>query len=103
MKALGAREGQIRGIFLVEGACIGVVGGLLGVLAAWGASFPGDAVARSIMQSQTPRPIEESLFAYNAWLTVGAPALSAIVTTLAAVYPAHRAARVDPITSLRHE
>jgi putative ABC transport system permease protein len=103
MKALGAREGQIRGIFLVEGACIGVVGGLLGLLAAWAFAIPGDAVARSIMQAQTPRPIEESLFAFTPWLTAGAPAMAAIVTTLAAVYPAHRAAWVDPVTSLRHE
>ncbi len=30
-------------------------------------------------------------------------ALAPLITTLAAVYPAHRAASVDPITSLRHE
>lgn len=103
MKALGAREGQIRAIFLVEGLFIGLLGGVLGLLLAWGASYPGDAVARSIMESQTPRPIAGSLFVFPPWLTLGVPALAAVVATLAASYPARRAARVDPITSLRHD
>lgn len=103
MKALGARTGQVRAIFLVEGAVIGLIGGLLGLLLAWGLSYPGDSVAKSIMQAQAPRPVEGSLFDFSPWLVVGAPALAALVTMLAAIYPAHRAARVDPITSLRHE
>lgn len=103
MKALGARTGQVRTIFLVEGAVIGLVGGLLGLLLAWLSSFPGDSVAKSIMQAQAPRPVTDSLFAFSPWLVVGSPVLATIVTMLSAVYPAHRAARVDPITSLRHE
>ncbi len=103
MKALGARDGQIRAIFLVEGLFLGLLGGGLGLLLGWFASFPGDAVARSIMEAQTPRPIDASLFVFPPWLTLGVPALAALITTLAAVYPAHRAARVDPITSLRHD
>ena len=103
MKALGARTGQVRAIFLVEGAAIGLVGGALGQLLAWLLSFPGDRVAKSIMNAQTPRPIEGSLFAFPLWLVLGAPALAAIIATLAAAYPAHRAASVDPMTSLRHE
>ncbi len=103
MKALGARTVQVRAIFLVEGAVIGLVGGLLGLLLAWLLSIPGDSVARSLMQAQSPRPVTDSLFDFSPWLVIGAPALAAFITMLAAVYPAHRAARVDPITSLRHE
>jgi putative ABC transport system permease protein len=103
MKAVGARDGQILAIFLVEGGVIGLLGGLLGLGLAWLASFPGDAVAKSIMEPQAHRPIEGSLFAFPTWLVLGGPALAALITTLAAVYPAHRAARVDPITSLRHD
>jgi putative ABC transport system permease protein len=47
--------------------------------------------------------MEGSVFAFPLWLTVGVPLFACLVTTLAAVYPARRAAKVDPITALRHE
>jgi putative ABC transport system permease protein len=103
MKALGARTSQVRMIFLIEGASIGLVGGGLGLLLGWIASFPGDAIARSIMQAQSPKPIEGSLFAFPIWLVLGTQILATLITMLAALYPAHRAARMDPIISLRHE
>jgi len=103
LKALGARTGHIRLIFLVEGAALGLAGGLIGLALAFLASYPGDAIAKSIMEPQPQTPVKGSLFAYPWWLVLGAPALAALITTLAAVYPAHRAASVEPITSLRHE
>lgn len=103
MKAVGARDIHIQLIFLVEGALIGLVGGLLGLLAGWLASFPLNAVARSIVEQQTRQPLEESLFVFPPLLMGGIVAFAAVVTTLAAVYPARRAAKVNPVTALRHE
>jgi putative ABC transport system permease protein len=107
MKALGARDGHIRLIFVVEGVLMGLVGSGLGLLLAWLTSFPGDSIARSIMEPQTHPSlrgeITESLLAFPLWLVAGVPALVCLITTLAAWYPASRAARVDPVTSLRHE
>jgi putative ABC transport system permease protein len=103
LKALGARTVHLRLLFLVEGAVLGLVGSLLGLGLAYLASIPGDSIAKSIMEPQTNMPVKESLFIFPLWLTLGVPALTTLITTLAAVYPAHRAASVDPITSLRHE
>jgi putative ABC transport system permease protein len=103
MKAVGARDGHIQSIFLVEGAAIGLIGGGLGLLLSWIASFPGDAVARSLVEKQAGAPLGESLFIFPLWLALGVPVFAAVVTTLAAVLPAHRAARVSPIAALRHE
>src|SRR5260370_1303464 len=44
MKAVGARDAHIRRAFLVEGALVGAVGGVLGLGLAWGATGPGNAV-----------------------------------------------------------
>jgi putative ABC transport system permease protein len=103
MKAVGARDRHIQFLFLVEGALIGIVGGALGLFLSWLASFPGDAVAKHLMQQQTGSPVEGSMFAFPLLLTLGVPVFACLVTTLAAVYPAHRAAKVNPITALRHE
>jgi putative ABC transport system permease protein len=103
MKAVGARDRDVRRIFLVEGTLVGVVGGLLGLFASWLAAFPADSYARALTQKQTHVKLEESLFVFPWWLTLGVPLFVSLLTMLAAVYPAHRASRINPITALRHE
>jgi putative ABC transport system permease protein len=103
MKAVGAKDSHIQWIFLVEGGLLGLAGGALGLLCSWLASFPGDAVARSLVEKHTQTKLEESLFVFPPWLTLGVLAFAVALTTLAAVYPARRAAKVNPITALRHE
>jgi putative ABC transport system permease protein len=103
MKAVGARDRHIQGFFLAEGALIGLAGGVVGLFLGWLASFPGDGVARSLAEQQTHTHLEQALFVFPPWLVLGVPLFVAAVTMLAAVYPARRAARVNPITALRHE
>jgi putative ABC transport system permease protein len=103
MKAVGARDRHILLIFLIEGALIGVIGGSLGVFLGWLASYPGDAVAHALLQDQMLPTLKNTLFLFPAWLIVGAPLFAGLVTTLAALCPALRATRVNPIRALRHE
>ena len=103
MKAVGGRDRDIRRLFLLEGGLIGIVGGILGLLLALASSLPGDAFARSIMEQQTHAKLDRSLFAFPLWIVLGVPAISSVITLLAAYYPARRAAGLDPIAALRHE
>jgi len=103
MKAVGARDGHIQLIFLVEGALVGLVGGLLGLLLAWAGSFPADTWVRSTVESGLSIRLQASVFAFPWWLLVAAPLFACLITTLAAFYPARRAARVDPVKALRHD
>jgi putative ABC transport system permease protein len=103
MKAVGARDGHIQLMFLIEGALVGLVGGLLGLLLSWAASFPLNAWTRSMVESGLKIKLQESIFLFPWWLLVGVPAFTCLVTTLAAYYPARRAARVNPVRALRHE
>lgn len=103
MKAVGAAGGQLQFIFLVEGALIGLVGGAMGLLLAWGASFPGDAWVRSMVARDMNLKLQESIFVFPPWLLAAVMLFAVLVTTLAAVYPARRAAKVDPVAALRHE
>jgi putative ABC transport system permease protein len=103
MKAVGGRDSHILLMFLVEGALVGLLGGVLGLLLSWLASFPGDAWVRSMVNRQLTLKLEESLFAFPWWLMGGAPMFATMATTLAAVLPARRASRINPVEALRHE
>ncbi|HEY4308601.1 MAG TPA: ABC transporter permease [Pirellulales bacterium] len=103
MKAVGAASGQLQIMFLIEGALIGLIGGLLGLLLAWGASFPGDAWVRARVAGKLEVDLDSSIFVFPAWLSIVVLVVVVTVTTLAAFYPARRAARIDPVTALRHE
>jgi putative ABC transport system permease protein len=103
MKAVGARNAQVQLMFLVEGALIGLVGGGLGLLMAWAVSFPADTWVRSMVSRDLKVELKESLFVFPVWLIALVLLFAVLVTTLAAVYPARRAAKVDPIAAMRHE
>lgn len=96
LKALGFRNGVVMAIFLTESAMIGVVGGVLGILggivgaqllAQLFAFGPGSAITPVILPSDLA-----TVFALSLLLSVGA-----------GLYPAWRAASLDPIVALRKE
>jgi putative ABC transport system permease protein len=103
MKAIGAGNGQLQLIFLIEGALIGLVGGGLGLLLAWGASIPGDLWVRAMVSRDIKFELKSAIFVFPPWIILSVMIFAVLVTTLAAVYPARRAARIDPVAALRHE
>jgi len=103
MKAIGARDRQVQGIYLIEGALLGILGGALGLLCAYLVSFPADAYGRARLEERFGVEIEHSLFSFPTWVVLGPTLLAAAVATLAAVYPARRAAKIDPIQALKRD
>jgi putative ABC transport system permease protein len=101
MKAVGARSAQVLALFLVEGGLIGAAGAVIGLLGAWLVSFPGDRIAQHLVATRTPMQLDQSVFVFPAWLVVGVPLAVCALTTLAGLYPARRAASIDPIEALR--
>jgi putative ABC transport system permease protein len=101
MKALGGSEGQIRAIFFIEAGVIGLLGGLFGNLLGWGVTRIANVVANYWLRPQGVEPVD--LFHIPLWLAAGAVGFAIVVSLLAGVYPAARAARVDPVRALRHD
>jgi ABC-type lipoprotein release transport system permease subunit len=99
MKALGARNREIGRLFLSEAAAIGAVGGLFGLGIAYTAGKVFNVVARSAFSL----PEGTSLFYVSLWLAVGSVGFSMFVSVIAGTLPARRAARMDPVRSLRYE
>jgi putative ABC transport system permease protein len=101
MKAIGGSETEIRMIFFVEAAVIGMIGALFGLMLGWVVT----RVANFVMNLQiVPDGIEPvNLFYFPMWLILGAIAFSILISLAAGLYPAMRAARIDPVKALRHD
>jgi putative ABC transport system permease protein len=102
MKAIGAEDREIKLIFFVEAAVIGVTGGVLGTLAAWGVDGIANRLAyRFVLKPQGASFID--FFSLPPWLSGSAILFAVVVSILAALYPAARASRIDPVRALRHD
>jgi putative ABC transport system permease protein len=104
LKAVGASRRQILAIFLLEGTLIGTLGGLLGLAIARLAAGPADSIVRGEIQRQMrgETMLSTSVFEFPLWLSVATFAAAAVITTLAAIYPARRASRVEPVEALKY-
>jgi putative ABC transport system permease protein len=98
LEALGAAPGDVRAIVLLEGALVGLGGGVVGVLLGRALAFLADRGAARLLPEFPFRP--ETYFLFPPWvLALGllVPALAAVVGALA---PAATAAHVDPARTL---
>jgi ABC-type antimicrobial peptide transport system permease subunit len=102
MKAIGAEDREIKLIFFFEAAVIGVFGGVVGSIAAWVIDVVANRLAyRFILKPQGAAFVD--FFHLPPWLWLGAILFALGVSILAALYPAGRAARIDPVRALRHD
>ena len=99
-KAIGASDGDLLVLFLAEAGIIGFLGGLGGLLLGSGVSWILEAAANAYARSHDVTSHLE-IFAFPGWLLAGTVLFAVVISVLAGVYPAMRAARVDPIRALR--
>jgi len=106
MKAVGATNRNILSIFLGEAAGIGLIGGMGGILLAWGAAQVVNVLAGSYLAGQAAQMGGSSSgpAAYIApWLPLFALGFSTLVGLLSGLYPALRAATMIPVLALKYE
>jgi putative ABC transport system permease protein len=89
-KALGATRRAILWQFLVEAVTVTVIGGVIGMLLGGGGAL--------LLGAVTPIPASVPL-----WSVVAALGVSALCGIGFGMYPANRAARLDPVEALRYE
>jgi ABC-type antimicrobial peptide transport system permease subunit len=102
LKAMGASRGDIRQMFMLEAGLIGLFGGVVGVVTSWILGQGLDRFAHW-MARQREIPLPDQLFLITPMLAVQALVFAFVIGIVAGLYPAHRAACMDPLVALRHE
>ncbi len=98
MKALGMRGRHVRRLFQYEAAWIGLLGGVIGALLAWGIGALINPWLSSIMSIG-----ENRILVFELLPIAGLIVALMVVAMLAGWFPARKAAKLDPIEALRTE
>jgi putative ABC transport system permease protein len=101
MKAIGAADADIRRLFFAEAGVMGLLGGMLGVGLGWTMGRVINAGTNIYLKRQAMPA--ETFWAVPWWLVLGAIAFAVVVSLISGMYPASRAARLDPVQALRYE
>ena len=101
MKALGASDGDIKKLFFAEAGVMGALGGLAGVALGWAIGHAINFGTNIYLRRQSFPP--EQVWFLPWWLVGSAIAFAIVVSLVSGLYPASRAARLDPVQSLRYE
>jgi putative ABC transport system permease protein len=101
MKAVGASDADVRGLFFAEAGAMGLLGGICGTALGW---FIGRVInfGTNIYLKRQGFP-PEHIWSVPVWLVAGALGFSFLVSLVSGLYPASRAARLDPVQALRYE
>ncbi len=101
MKAIGASDGDVKKLFFAEAGAMGILGGVIGVALGWAIGQVINLGTNVYLKRQSFPP--EHFWSVPWWLVAFAVLFSFLVSLAAGLYPASRAARLDPVQALRYE
>ena len=101
VRRFAASDRDVRRLFFTEAGVMGLLGGIAGVVLGWGiGQIIQFAITIYLRRQSIPA---ERIWIVPAWLAIGAVLFSVLISLAAGMYPASRAARLDPVEALRYE
>lgn len=101
MKAIGASDRDVQKLFFAEAGAMGVLGGIVGLILGWAIGQVINFGTNIYLKSQSIPP--EHFWVVPMWLAIFSIVFAFLVSLISGLYPAARAARLDPVQALRYE
>jgi len=102
LKALGARNKEVRRMFTADAVLLGIIGGVVGLILGTLLGRLVDRIGHFYLAREGVTGIGQ-MSIVPPWLAIGALLFAAFIGVLGGFYPAARAARLDPVEALKHE
>ncbi len=102
LKALGARNREVRRMFTADAVLLGFIGGAVGLVLGTLLGRLVDWIGHVYMANEGVTGIGQ-MSIVPPWLAIGSLIFAAFIGVLGGFYPAARAARLDPVAALKHE
>lgn len=101
MRAVGARRSTVSRLFTIEASLLGFLGGVIGL----GIGYALILIANPLINDQLKSNNigSSNIVVLPLWLVIGVVAITTIIGLLAGLYPARRAAKLDPVEALHYE
>jgi lipoprotein-releasing system permease protein len=110
LRTLGASPGSIMGIFVVQGAAVGVIGTSAGLLLGLGIALNIDVIVPALEQALNASFLPKDIYLISKMPSdpqkddvIPVALISLVLSFVATIYPSWRASRVNPAEALRYE
>jgi putative ABC transport system permease protein len=101
MRAVGAKKSTVRTLFTFEASMLGFWGGVIGVTGGFGLTKVANIFVNKQLASQSVHA--HNIITLPPWLILTVVGIATLIGLLAGLYPASRAAKLDPVEALRYE
>jgi putative ABC transport system permease protein len=101
MKAIGASDRDVKKLFFAEAGAMGILGGIFGLILGWAIGQLINFGTNIYLRRQSIPP--EHFWSVPLWLAIFSIVFAFVVSLISGLYPAGRAARLDPVQALRYE
>lgn len=101
MRAVGARRSTVSRLFTFEASLLGFFGGLIGLAIGYGLTLVANPLINKQLKGNGLK--SSNIIHLPLWLIIGVILATTVIGMLAGLYPARRAAKLDPVEALRYE